>query len=145
MADEVRKGITFTEYAEMHGVGYETIRQKVERHRKKNADFINAHVFQVDGVNHLDETAVEYFNKTRRNNPVVIQDNVTTLNLRIEELEDALKKKNEEVQRYMERVIELQNNPKETLYKAALKYNSNLSLTTLGKGEEVKRTISPTF
>ena len=113
MADEVRKGITFTEYAEMQGVGYETIRQKVERHRKKNADFINAHVFQVDGVNHLDETAVEYFNKTRRNNPVVIQDNVTTLNLRIEELEDALKKKNEEVQRYMERVIELQNNPKE--------------------------------
>ena len=99
---EVMEVLKIKDFAEAQGVSYEAIRRQVARYSEE----LEGHITTQGKTKYLDEYAVEFLSKRRKEKPVIVlQQNIT------EELEEA-KRENDKLQKILleaqQRIIELQ-------------------------------------
>ncbi len=105
--------ITVAQYAERCGTSPQNIYQRIERNKKKGEKAVIDHVFKEGNLTYLDEVAVDFFDRTRREIPTVvdskeIQDRVKELELRLEEMTADRDQQRNEKEVYMKQLLEFQ-------------------------------------
>lgn len=95
--------MTIKEYAKTHGISYEAVRKQLSRYRKE----LDGHITTSGQTKYLDDFAVEFLDKRRKSNPVVVlrqseREEVEILKEQIEALKN-------ELMTTQKRVIELQS------------------------------------
>lgn len=93
---------TIREYAREHGITYEAVRAQIARYRKD----LEGHIITGGRSMYLDDTAVQFLDKKRMNNPVVVrQETERTDNENLKAQVDALKN---ELLAAQKKIIEVQ-------------------------------------
>lgn len=115
--------ITIKQFAESQNVTYEAVRKQIVRY----ADDLKDHIARKGRTQYLDEWAVEFLTKRRRENPVILlgQDKdeaIESLTQQVESLraqlmtaQNELLKSQDERLKAQDRIIELQEEAKKTL------------------------------
>lgn len=138
---------TIKQYAKSQNVSYEAVRKQIVRYGEELKD----HIIRKDRTQYLDEWAIDFLTKRRRENPVILlsqdkdeeiealRDQVESLRSKLLNAQNELLKSHEERLKAQDRIIELQDEAKQTLedrakYSALLEDN-HLKETKLREAE----------
>lgn len=121
--------LTFKQYAESQGITYEAVRRQVARYANDLAD----HIVIKNRTQYLDEVAVEFLTRRRRESPIILTtidqaEDIKKLTEEVDALKNKLMTAQGELLKEKERTIELQYELKKsieakTLYDAMLEDN----------------------
>ena len=107
--------ISLKDYAKNKGCSYEAIRKKVLKYKKE----LDEHIIKVNRTKYLDDYAVEFLDKKRTTNPVIVEKydrdeeierlkkEKEVLLVKIVELQEELNKEKDEVKSLQNKQIEL--------------------------------------
>lgn len=138
------------QFAENQNVSYEAIRKQIVRYSKE----LNGHIIRKNRTQFLDEWAVDFLKKKRRENPVILMNtDVSEENERLREQIETLKTQlltaQNELLASQKRIIDLQDEAKKTLedrarYTALLEDNKEKEekLTALSRQIQTQQTES---
>ena len=115
--------MTIKQYAESQNVTYEAVRKQIVGYGEELKD----HIVRKGRTQYLDEWAVEFLTKRRRENPIILlsqdkdeeiealRDQVESLRSKLLNAQNELLKSQEERLKAQDRIIELQDEAKQTL------------------------------
>lgn len=115
--------MTIKQFAENQGVSYEAVRKQIVSY----AEDLKDHIVRKNRTQYLDEWAVEYLTKRRRENPVILlsqdkseaieelRQQIETLKAQLMTAQNELLKSQDERLKAQDRIIELQDEAKKTL------------------------------
>lgn len=108
--------MTIKQYAESQNVTYEAVRKQIVGYREELKD----HIVRKGRTQYLDEWAVEFLTKRRRENPIILlsQDKdeaIELLKSQVETLRVQLMTAQNELLKEKDRIIELQDEAKKTI------------------------------
>lgn len=108
--------MTIKEYAKNHGISYEAVRKQIARYKKDLAGHITTH----GQTKYIDDYAVEFLDKRRRTNPVVLFHE--SERAEVDLLRDQVEALKNELMTTQKRVIELQSE-NQLMLEAKVKYD----------------------
>lgn len=138
--------ITLKQYAENQKITYEAVRRQVVRYKKE----LEGHIVVNQRVQYLDQEAVEFLNKKRRESPIILmQQNLDEELTELQQQADTLRNQLLEAQNQLlaskDRIIELQNETRQAL-EAKQQYDGLLTMHEQTKAdlEEAREQIAAT-
>lgn len=110
------KLMTIKQYAESQNVTYEAVRKQIVGYGEELKD----HIVRKGRTQYLDEWAVEFLTKRRRENPIILlsqdkDEEIELLKRQVETLQVQLMTAQSELLKEKDRIIELQDEAKKTL------------------------------
>lgn len=115
--------VTLKQFAKDQSITYEAVRRQVKHHERELA----GHIIKQNGVQYLDEEAVEFLKERRRKSPIILMNmdqseeikelksQIDTLRVQLLTAQNELMKSQDERLKAQDRIIELQDEAQKTI------------------------------